>query len=273
MRRYGFVLVAFHASALWAQSDAAIAQAVGALADYQKLAQLVPQSADYQDQIGFLLAATNRSSEAIPHFKRATELNPKFAQAWFHLGIARLITQQPSGIADLEKATSLDPANADYHFRLVTAYADIGRFADAIPHLRIAAKSLPGKSDIWRKLGDALQQQGQFKQARDAYRQALTLDPSNTALRNSYATMLVKAGNPAAGLVEFKSLVRDPDNVNVQVNVGWAYIGAGDYKEAIRYLSEVVKKHPQAGMTTTISGSHTSRVMTCSTRARNWSRP
>ena len=48
----------------------------GALAAYEKLAGRVPKSAAYQDEIGFLLAATNRSSEAIPHFRRATELDP-----------------------------------------------------------------------------------------------------------------------------------------------------------------------------------------------------
>jgi hypothetical protein len=38
---------------------------------------LVPKSAEYQDQVGFLLAATNRSSEVTPHFQRAAELDHK----------------------------------------------------------------------------------------------------------------------------------------------------------------------------------------------------
>jgi superkiller protein 3 len=261
MRRSLFILVAFAGLALWAQSNAAIQQleasarshlaardAVSAVADYEKLAQLVPQSADYQDEIGFLLAAMNRAREAVPHFERATQLNPKLARAWFHLGVARLILQQPSGIAALEKAVALEPANPDYHFRLGTAYNDAARYGEAIVQLRLAAKGMPAKSAVWALLARALEQRGEFKQARDAYGEAVTLDPGNTVLRNSYGYMLVKCGNPTAGLVQFKKILeREPDNVHVLVNVGYAYIGAGDYKQAIRCLSQVVKNHPQAG--------------------------
>jgi predicted Zn-dependent protease len=71
----------------------------GALAAYEKLAALVPKSAEYQDQIGFLLAATNRSSDAIPHFQRATELDPKMSPAWYHLGVALALTKQVNSAA------------------------------------------------------------------------------------------------------------------------------------------------------------------------------
>ena len=43
-----------------ARQRLAARHANGALAAYQKLAGLVPNSARYQDEIGFLLAATNR---------------------------------------------------------------------------------------------------------------------------------------------------------------------------------------------------------------------
>src|SRR5581483_11029341 len=207
------ILVALSGSAIWAQSTVTVHEleasarrhlaardATAALAEYQKLAQMVPQSADYQDEIGFLLAATSRTSEAVPHFERATALNPKLAQAWFHLGVARLILQQASGISDLEKAVALEPSNADYRYRLGTAYNEVSRYPDAVAQLRVAAKRMPGKGAIWANLGQALQQNGQFKDAREAYREAVALEPANTAARNSFGYMLVKCGDPLAGL-------------------------------------------------------------------------
>ena len=125
-----------------ARAHLAARDTTAALADYQKLAQLVPNSAAYQDKIGFILAATNRAADAIPHFQRATELDPKLAEAWFHLGAARLILQQPSGIGDLEKAVALDPGNADYHFRLGTADNQAGHYAEAVRQLRLASKKM-----------------------------------------------------------------------------------------------------------------------------------
>jgi len=55
-----------------ARQRLAARDANGALEAYEKLARMVPQSAAYQDEVGFLLAATNRTPEAIPYLRRAT---------------------------------------------------------------------------------------------------------------------------------------------------------------------------------------------------------
>src|SRR5580704_2088541 len=77
-----------------ARQRLAARDANGALEAYEKLARLVPQSAAYQDEVGFLLAATKRTKDAIPYLRRATELDPKMAQAWYHLGAALLLIKQ-----------------------------------------------------------------------------------------------------------------------------------------------------------------------------------
>jgi Flp pilus assembly protein TadD len=63
--------------------------AAGALAVYQEAAILTPQLARLQDEIGFLLVVLNRQAEAVEHFNRAIELDPKFASAHYHLGVVR----------------------------------------------------------------------------------------------------------------------------------------------------------------------------------------
>src|SRR5271168_3471654 len=89
----------------WAHERLAANDANGALTAYQRLGELVPNSATYQDQIGFLLAATNRIEEAIPHLFRATELDPKMAAAWFHLGAAQAVNRQTeSAVQSMERA-------------------------------------------------------------------------------------------------------------------------------------------------------------------------
>ncbi|MGH9611273.1 MAG: tetratricopeptide repeat protein, partial [Bryobacteraceae bacterium] len=142
MRRYGIVMallalpVLAHSPAsvqqLQAQARSALAarNLPEALADYQKLVQIVPRSAAYQDELGFLLAASKRTSESIEHFRRATELDPKMAQAWFHLGAALMLSgEQNAGIQALEKAAALAPDRADYRYRLGAAYNDAHQYA------------------------------------------------------------------------------------------------------------------------------------------------
>ena len=63
-----------------------------------------------------------------------------------------------------------------------------------------------------------------------------------------YGYVLVNSGDPVGGLAEFKKVLqREPDNVHVQVNVGYAYIGAGNYKAAIEELSQVTRNHADDG--------------------------
>jgi len=231
-----------------ARQALAAKDANGALAAYRKLAQIVPGSAAYQDEIGFLLAATNRNAEAIPYFENATRLDSKMAVAWYHLGVASWLAQHPeTAIKALRNAVTLAPGNGDFHFRLGSAYSNLFEDAKAIPELTLAAKLLPQKAEVWGELGHVYQRQKRYVEARDAYRHALSFDANNNAIRNSYATVLVNAGNPAAGLAEFhKILANDPGNYHVLVNLGYAYIGAGNYKEAIKQLSEVIQTHPEA---------------------------
>jgi tetratricopeptide (TPR) repeat protein len=133
-----------------ARQRLAARDAAGALADYQKLAALVPKSAVYQDQIGFILAATNRSAEAIPYFERATELDPKMAQAWFHLGVAEWLAKQADpATSALQKAVLLAPGNGDYRFRLGSVYNETGKYEKAASELTHAAKLLPTNAKVW----------------------------------------------------------------------------------------------------------------------------
>jgi tetratricopeptide (TPR) repeat protein len=107
-----------------------------------------------------------------------------------------LTKETKSAIAALQKAVALAPGRADYR-----------------DHLAFA----------WATLGDSYQQQHLYKDARDAYRQSLTLNPNNDLARNSYGNALVRSGDPAAGIREFRTvLAHDPKNLPVQVNIGFA---------------------------------------------------
>src|SRR5579884_432215 len=133
--------------------------AEAALSAYEQLARANPKSAAYEDQIGFLLAATKRVNEAIPHLQRATELDPKMAAAWYHLGGARYMTQQPeAAMRAMERAVALAPDNAEYRSHL---------------------------GAVCETVGNGFLQEHKYKQAREPYRHAVALLPENALLRNS----------------------------------------------------------------------------------------
>src|SRR5262249_41319195 len=79
------------AIALKSRGDAA-----GALAAWRQAAALDPKSARIQDEIGFLLVVLNRREDAMRSFERAIELDPQFAPARYHLGVAYWLQQDPN---------------------------------------------------------------------------------------------------------------------------------------------------------------------------------
>ncbi len=127
------------AASLKAKGDAA-----GALAAYQKAEALAPRSAEIQDEIGFLLAATKRTREAQQRFERAIEFQPDYAPALYHLGVLYWIANDPnSAIPLLERAVRAAPDQFDYRFRLGLAYNGVAQYREAAGQLRRATALNP----------------------------------------------------------------------------------------------------------------------------------
>ena len=176
----------------------------GALAAYRKLVEISPGSAAYQDELGFLLAASNQTPEAILHFGRATALDPKMAQAWYHLGAALWLAKQGGPALDaLEKAAALAPRNAEYLFHLGSAYYTLQHYSDASRVLAQASVPMASNASVWKMLANSYQQQSRYAEARDAFRHAVDLDPSDVATRNGYGNALVRSGIPRQALGNF----------------------------------------------------------------------
>ena len=93
---------------------------------------LNPSDAAAEYQIGQVLTAEQRKTDAGPHFERAAQLRPDFAEAL--IAVAKLRSdakRYPEAIALLERAVSLQPRNETAHYNLMTAYRNAGRSADA----------------------------------------------------------------------------------------------------------------------------------------------
>jgi predicted Zn-dependent protease len=104
-----------------------------ALAELDRARELDPTSLIVSDQRGFVLYLARRCHEAIEQFRKALELEPRFAHTHCRLGKAYLqkgVLQQ--GLAELEDAASL-PGGDSPLFRLWLGYgyARCGKRAEA----------------------------------------------------------------------------------------------------------------------------------------------
>ncbi len=81
----------------------------------------------------------------------------------------------------------------------------------------------------------AAESKGQWKEATDYYRQALTLNPTLVEAQNNLGTLYVRQQQLTAAIDEFRAAIRlDPNYAMVRNNLGSAYILSGQEALAIQ---------------------------------------
>src|SRR5438034_3931446 len=145
------VLAGAESAAQWVRQGRefkATGDAAAALRAFERALALDPESAEIEDEVGFLLAATGRPSEAMPHFEKAVRLDPEFAPAHYHLGVAYWLAKDP--------ARSIP--------------------TDAARELAESTRLRSGHPAAWNELGLARQKSGDFAGAVEACRRAVELE-------------------------------------------------------------------------------------------------
>jgi DNA-binding winged helix-turn-helix (wHTH) protein/tetratricopeptide (TPR) repeat protein len=123
------------------------------------------------------------AAEAIPFFKRATELDPNFAAAYAYLG--PLYGNLGETISDIEytrKAYELRDRLTALEKYIVSGlyYQQVtGELPRAIEQYKLLVKIYPRYYWGHNNLGGTYMDRGMFGQAATEYRQAITLDPDN----------------------------------------------------------------------------------------------
>ena len=99
----------------------------GAIADLEVAARLKPDDPQFANNLGVAYRFAKRDDDAIKAFQKAVALAPN--DAGFHFNLAVVYRRQteknpdmiPQAITEYEKATGLDPGNAEGWFDLAAA--------------------------------------------------------------------------------------------------------------------------------------------------------
>jgi Tfp pilus assembly protein PilF len=187
-----------------------------ALKELLKAESLNPDDPYLQNDIGLTYYGKRKYDRAIRHFKKALDLKGDYAPAMNNLGNAYLAQKRwDSAIEYYEKALesalyatphfSLSNLGAAYYEKgdyrrsehyylealelqsdfvqalrgLARTYMAVGRLEDAIFRLKKAVRIKPGVALLHYELGNAYSQAGYYRDARDAYKQAIQLAPES----------------------------------------------------------------------------------------------
>ena len=143
------------------------------------------------------LMSAQRSREDFKRNLEAATLNPADASAHYNLGlIYQQRGQYEEAKASFARAIEIDTEETDAHYQLGRIAREEGRLADAINHFDAVVRQNPehSQNEVWREIGHAYFQAGQYEDARAAFERFIDKRPSDAEGRYRYGLTLCQMG-------------------------------------------------------------------------------
>ena len=162
----------------------------------------------YHNNRGNALVALGRSSEAEAAFRRAAEMDPTFADAWFNLGVA---VQTQGRLSDARAAYERAIAERESYADALNNLGGIlqleGRAAEAAERFRRASVLQPESLDIAANLARVLESLNELDEARVIADRVLSADPSHQTAILVAAILDRRDGQPATARARLEKLL------------------------------------------------------------------
>ena len=141
------------------------------------------------------------------------------------------------------------PGNAEYRTFLGAAYLEVGRAADAIPHLEAAIRLDPRAASAYNDLGTALMEQRRLSEAMERFRRAAALAPRDEAIQFNLGNALNHASRFAEAEAAYqRSLALNPDYADAHANLGALLFSRGRGREALPHFQRAVELRPNSAV-------------------------
>jgi superkiller protein 3 len=157
-------------------------QPAPAMTALQEAISVNPNQAVYRDTLGIVLLELGRPDMALEHFKKAVEIDPIYADAYFHMGTALAEARKwDDAVAAYKTALSLPtltiPESANQNLGL--ALYHLKRYQEAEQTLRFAISLDPKLQAAYYNLGLVFVAENRKDEAKAAFRQAALLAPDS----------------------------------------------------------------------------------------------
>ena len=141
------------------------------------------------------------------------------------------------------------PDEAEYRAFLGAAYVEVGRFADAVPHLEAAIRLDETAAGAHGDLGTALLAQGRVPEALVHLRRAATLAPGNEAVQFNLGNALNRAARFDEATAAYRrALALNPDFPDAHVNLGALLFSRGRVRDALPYFERAAELMPRSAV-------------------------
>jgi tetratricopeptide (TPR) repeat protein len=223
---------------------------------FKKYIQLIPNDPNPYDSYAELLMKMGRFDESIGMYRKALATDPKFAPS--HIGIASNLIYQGKHDAGRKEAWKLhksarnDADRRNAFFSTAVAYADEGKFDEAVAELKkeqsIAARinDPANMSADAVAMGDVLLEAGKPEEARAMYQDALTrLESSDLSAEVKENARLVHHYNLGRVAVHSKDLAGAKKHADIYMQAATAKKNSGQIRQAHDLAGTIALKEKQ----------------------------
>jgi len=181
---------------------------------FQRALALRPDFVQALNEMGMLLANQQKVVEAGPYFERALKKDPNYSETYLNLGmVAQTEGKLDKAMARYEEAARLEPEGPAAHFYQGVNFAAQHRRDEAIQSFVEAARLKPGFWQASYLLGVELAGKNEVAQAQEQFQSVIRLRPDYARAHLNLGVALAKQGKFESALEEFNTTLRlNPDN-------------------------------------------------------------
>jgi tetratricopeptide (TPR) repeat protein len=217
-----------------------------AISAYEQAVSISPKDTSAHVRLAQFLILRRRTAEAAERAKEAVLLEPSSPQTLATL--CRALDwegEYASALDACECSTELDPQYAEAYAYLAEVYADLNDWIPARQNAQKAVDLNYQSMDAHRNQGYVLERQGRYRQAVDAYENAIVLHPKLASLYISAGRNYRALGKYTEAIDRFEKAIRlDPTSPEGYTELGWAYYTAAQYSRAIDTLEQATRVGP-----------------------------
>jgi tetratricopeptide (TPR) repeat protein len=198
------------------------------------------------NNLGYVLAAQGRNSEAIKHYQQALEFNPSFADCANNIGTVYLHQEQLDEAMDYyHRALAINPDFAEVYNNMAILLTKQGKTAEAIEHYRKAIELKPDRAEFYNNLANLLATSGRTTEAMPLFQKALEVDPDNAKVHYNLANIAFAHGQWQEAIEHYQQALKQmPDSVHAHYQLGLALERRGQVAAAMAQLQTVIQLDP-----------------------------
>ncbi|CRK20206.1 hypothetical protein BN1723_012074 [Verticillium longisporum] len=198
--------------------------------------------------LGNAWSLAREPDQALRCFRRATQVDPKFAYAFTLQGHEHVANEEyEKALGAYRQAITADQRHYNAYYGMGKVHEKLGNYDKARIHFHTASMINPTNAVLICCVGSVLEKQKQMGLALQAFTKATELAPRAAQTRYQKARALLAVGQLEAAQKELL-ILKDlaPDEANVHFLLGKMYIRTGEKQSAVRHFTVALALDPKA---------------------------